>query len=269
MEGLACRACGAPLSSSDLDRRLAIVTCAHCGGIFDLARRTDRQAPTQSARFAPPAPPRVSAGAPPVAPELLPKEPVERAPVPLPDGFRVEEDGRNLRVQWRWFRPRAILLAFFCVGWNSALVSWYWALLGPEAREPDLLGLLFPVAHVAVGLGLTYYTLALFLNTSTVAVNRVRLRIQHAPLPWRPTPNLSSRSIEQLYVMRHVSNRKNGLAAVTYDLRAVTREDRALKLLGGLDDLHQALWLEQEIERQLDIRDRPVAGEVKGDGVQI
>ena len=56
---------------------------------------------------------------------------------------------------------------------------------------------------------------------------------------------------------------------MTYELRAVTRDHQGLLLLRGLHSLDQALWLEQEIELLLDIRDRPVAGELKSDDAQL
>jgi hypothetical protein len=46
---------------------------------------------------------------------------------------------------------------------------------------------------------------------------------------------------------------------------AVTREHTGVLLLERLDTLQQALWLEQELEERLDIRDRPVAGEYLGE----
>ena len=38
MESLSCKVCGAPLKADAVDRRLAIVTCHHCGSIFDLTK---------------------------------------------------------------------------------------------------------------------------------------------------------------------------------------------------------------------------------------
>ncbi|MCO4771904.1 MAG: hypothetical protein KDA24_17870 [Deltaproteobacteria bacterium] len=244
------------MDASDLDRRLGIVSCRHCGAIYDLTRKGAR--PTAEV------PPFGGAE---VAAEAPPKESLDRAPAPLPEGFQVER-GREglLRVRWRWFRPVAFFLVFFCVAWDGFLITWYSMGLASGDQMP-LIFFLFPLAHVAVGVGLTYWTAALFLNRSTVTVTRDELRVSHGPLPWFPSPRISVGELEQLYVERKVSHRKNG-TTVTFKVMAVTRSHTGRKLIGGLEELRQALYLEQEIEQVLGIRDRPVAGEHRDEGVQ-
>jgi hypothetical protein len=249
VRSLSCRACGAAFTADAVDRRLAIVSCAHCGALFDLAARADR-VPTGDA--ATPVTLSLEAAPSGSAPE--------RAPVPLPDGFTVSDRRGTLAVRWRWFRFKHLLMLFFCVAWDSFLVFWY----GIALTQPDTpwLMVVFPLAHVAVGVGLTYATLAGLLNRTTIQVDATRLTVRHGPVPWRPQPTLMRRELEQLYVTREVSRGKNGVS-VTFSVRAVTRDHSGLALVKGLDQLDQALWLEQEIERHLDLRDRAVAGELR------
>ncbi|MFW5921545.1 MAG: hypothetical protein ACOCUS_06870 [Polyangiales bacterium] len=127
---------------------------------------------------------------------------------------------------------------------------------------------IFPIAHVAVGVGITYGALATLLNTTTVRVTRGELHVRHFPLPWWPAPRIPTNALEQLYVERKVTSTKNG-TKVRWNLRAVTRGHSGQKIVGGLEDMDQALYLEQEIESVLDIRDRAVAGEYRpGQGAQ-
>jgi len=109
---------------------------------------------------------------------------------------------------------------------------------------------------------ITYATLAGLLNRTTITVDAARLTVRHGPVPWRPLPTLARGEIEQLYVTREVSRGKNGVS-VSFSVRAVTRGHSGLPLVKGLDQLDQALWLEQEFEQHLDLRDRPVAGELR------
>jgi len=237
------------MSASDLDRRLGIVSCRHCGAIYDLTREDQRPLLETPA----PPPPR--------------RESMDRAPAALPSKFVVDmSHGDRLRIRWRWFRPMALFLVFFCIAWDGFLVTWYG--LGLAMGDAPLIMFLFPLVHVAVGVGLTYYTLALLVNTTTVAVSRGGLRVRHAPMPWAPSPTLRVTDLEQLYVERKVRHNKNG-TSVTFQLMAVTRDHSGRKLVGGLEELGQALYLEQEIERTLGIRDRPVAGEHRGDSTQL
>ena len=143
-----------------------------------------------------------------------------------------------------------------------------WRVIDDGPGSMQLVMLLFPLVHVAVGVGITYRALAGLLNTSSVQVADRMLSVRHFPLPWWPAPKIPVDSLEQLYVSKKVKHGKN-TATVTYELRAVTREHHGRKLLGGLQTLDQALWLEQEIELLLGIRDRPVAGEDKGGDGQL
>jgi hypothetical protein len=238
------------MSASDLDRRLGIVSCRHCGAIYDLTR-VGR-------------PPTDAADSPPVER----KESLDRAPAAMPHGFTVEKGGSDLlRIRWRWFKPMALFLVFFCVVWNGILIGVYSLGTSTDAGLPFIV-YLFPLGHVAVGLGLTYYTVALFLNRTTVTVKPHELRVRHAPLPWSPSHTIPVRDLEQLYVERKVTHTKNG-TDVTFQLMAVTRAHTGRELIGGLSELDQALYLEQEIESVLGLRDRPVAGEHREDGVQL
>ncbi|MBK8974298.1 MAG: hypothetical protein IPM29_00070 [Planctomycetes bacterium] len=252
MDALKCRACGAALRAEDLDRRLGVVTCGHCGGIFDLTRyeRADGAEAGVAARPAEPA--------------------VERAPVALPERFTVDRGAVGFRVSWRWFSPVAWFLLVFAIAWNGFLVGWYAIATGDVGPGGPMrwVMVLFPLGHVAVGLGIGYFALAKLLNTTGVEVDAHELRVTHRPLPWRAPPRLPTADVEQLYVVQRVSHGKDGATSTSWDLCAVTRENAALKLIRGLEQLEQALWLEQEIERTLQIRDRPVAGEFRGARVQ-
>jgi hypothetical protein len=238
------------MDAGDLDRRLGIVTCSHCGAIYDLTRRAGRDAVLPDATQA-----------------LSKDEAPERAPAALPPKFSVDRKGtERLRVTWRWVDAKGLFLLFFAIAWDAFLVNWY--AIGLSSDDAPLIMLLFPIVHVAVGVGITYSALANLLNRTVLTVTRGTLRVKHSPLPWYPAPTIPTRDLEQLYVERAVSHTKNG-TTVRWILRAVTREHTGLKVLPALDELSQALWLEQEIEDVLGIRDRPVAGEYEpGEGAR-
>ena len=74
---------------------------------------------------------------------------------------------------------------------------------------------------------------------------------------------MPTKDIEQLYATRKVTQGKNGTTE-TFELHGIRRDHSRFKILGGLEKLEQALWLEQEIEGLLGLRDRSVSGEVVG-----
>jgi len=191
-------------------------------------------------------------------------------PAPMPERITRELLPSGLRLSYRWLNASAYFLVFFCVLWNTFLVFWYatatadldWskgldALLGPR-----LMMLLFPLLHVAVGIGLTYFTACLFVNRTVIDVSPREIRVQVGPLPWRGNLAVAPAQIGQIYREEIVRHTKNG-RSVSYHLSVATKDGKKLKLLSGVPSADQALYLEQEIERHLGIRDQPVTGEMR------
>jgi len=191
-------------------------------------------------------------------------------PAPIPERITRELLPSGLRLSYRWLKPAAYFLVAFCVFWNGFLVIWYAAatadldlskgfdaLLGPR-----LMMLLFPLLHVAVGIGLTYFTACLFVNRTIIDVSPREIRVQVGPLPWRGNVAVAPGQVAQVYREEIVRHTKNG-RSVSYHLSVATKDGRKLKLLSGVPSADQALFLEQEIERHLGIRDQPVTGEMR------
>lgn len=189
----------------------------------------------------------------------VPPPPV-RPPVPMPRGIRVEPTAGGFRILRRWFSPIFVVLAFFAAIWLGMLAFGYGMMVSSGA---PLFVMLFPLLHVGVGVGLGYWALCGFLNTTTVEAEGGRLTVRHRPLPWPGNATWAAAELSQVYVKEKVHRHKDGGETSTYDVLAVTREGRGTKLLSGLPDADSALFVEQEIERRLGIEDRPVAGEVE------
>lgn len=179
-------------------------------------------------------------------------------PVPLPRGVHLEDRGRDMVIVRRWYSPVYIFLAFFAVMWNAFLVVWYAAAFAGDA---PLLFKLFPLLHVAAGIGISYATLAGFLNRTTITVERDHLTVRHAPVPWSGNLDVSTLSLEQLYCTEKVHRGRNG-TTVRYGVEAVLKDGRNLKVVTGLDDREQALFIEERMERHLGIPDRRVRSEM-------
>lgn len=226
---LSCPACGAPLRAEDADVARRALRCAFCGAW---------------------------ASAPGGAPRLA----APRPPVDRPRSIRVEPTAFGVRIVRRWFSPVYLFLGFFCLVWNGILAAFYGIALGGGV---PFFALVFPVIHVAVGLGLAYVTLCGFLNRTVVEVGRGDvLSVRHGPLPWRGAVTLDATEVAQVYVTEKRTQHKGGGASSLFAVNARTRDGRRVVLVRGLlADLDHALFLEQELERHLRIADRPVPGE--------
>ena len=116
----------------------------------------------------------------------------------------------------------------------------------------------FPLIHVAVGVGLSYHTLALFLNRETLIIANGALTCTVGPVPWLGSGcDLPTRDIQQLYVVEKRGNK----GALSYRLHALVG-GIARPITTGFAKLEVVRYLEQAIEDELRIVDRAVQGEV-------
>ena len=233
---LNCRNCGKPIAAADVNIELAIAKCMACNSVFNFADQLGAKAGLAARR-----------------PE-----------VPMPGGITVDQWGPQLKIVRRWFSPVIIFLIFFCIAWDSFLVFWYaMAFSDLNGGGMGWMMIIFPVAHVAVGVGLTYFTIAGILNKTKLSVDVGQLTVRHGPLPWPGNRTLTTDELDQLYCTEHISRSGNSTSSSTsYRVNVATRDGKKIKLLSGLSDADQALYIEQKIEEHLGIEDRPVGGEI-------
>jgi hypothetical protein len=235
-----CTQCGKLIPAEDLNIDTAIGRCRACNAVFSFAKALEQESGGLPARQF---------------------KAEDRGKVPLPSGIRVDDQGDQVRYVRRWFSSQCVFLLFFCVLWDGFLVYWYAQAF--SRHGVPLMAVLFPLLHVAVGVGLTYFTVCGFVNSTIVEVGSGVISVRHRPLPWWGNRTFESADVDQLYCRRRIVHGKNTTREV-YDLRAITKDGREVKLLSTLEEPEQALYLEQEIERRLRIKDRPVKGEYRG-----
>ena len=175
--------------------------------------------------------------------------------------YKITEDSGDLNISYRWMACQAYFLIFFCLVWNGFLVTWY----SIAFSTGELIMVLFPIIHVAVGVGLTYYTICLFINRTYIQVNRNEISIRFAPLPWLGAKKIDAQDITQFYVKEKKSSSKNG-TNYTYQLWYKNSSGIDKKFAAGpaISSSEDAQFLEQKIENFLGIQDTPVQGEFQG-----
>lgn len=184
-------------------------------------------------------------------------QPKARPLRPRPREVTIEKSDGRLEISWRWFSWKYLPLAFFCVAWDSFLCFWYSMAFSTGA--PWIM-IVFPIAHLAVGAGLTYYTLAGFLNRSWLHLDREYFTVGHGPLPWWGNLHVPVTQVGQLYCKEKPGKKNSGQ---TYQLSVVLKDGRKKDLLSNLDSPEIGFYIEHQIESWLKIPDRPVRGEMK------
>ncbi|MFK7936995.1 MAG: hypothetical protein AB8G22_26000 [Saprospiraceae bacterium] len=183
----------------------------------------------------------------------------------VPEHFSVEELITELQISWRWYTPMYYFTAFFSLIWMGFLAFFYYLMLagGITDSEFGYVTLLFPIIHVVAGIGITYWTICGFVNTTTVVIDVYDIMVNHHPLPWPGGKVvIDKKTVEQLYVTEKVNRGKNN-TSVTYRVHAILKSGKSKVLLKGITDKDEAQFLERKMEKFLRIEDRPVTGEVK------
>jgi hypothetical protein len=224
---LHCPYCNTEIPAADVSLERMVAKCAACSAVFGFE---DQLAAAPSPR---------------------------RMEQPLPKGLVVDRQGYELMITRRWLSAKFFFLVFFCLFWDGFLCVWYSIALSQRVWIMAL----FALGHTAVGLGLTYYTLAGFLNRTLIRVSPSQLDVSHGPLPWWGSRHLDSGGIAQVFCKERITRGKT--TTITYEVLAATHAGVQEKLVNGLDNSDQALYLEQEIERFLNIKDAPVVGELR------
>ena len=175
---------------------------------------------------------------------------------PRPGQVSLQKDADRLELVWCWFSWKYLPLAFFCIAWDSFLCFWYSIAFSMDA--PWIM-IVFPIAHLAVGVGLTYFTLAGFLNHSNVVIDRENFSVSHGPLPWLGNLRVPVSQVEQIYCQEKSGRRNN---SPTYQLSVILKNEGKKNLLSNLDSPEIGFYMEHQIENWLNIADRPVRGEL-------
>ncbi|MBV9109513.1 MAG: hypothetical protein JO306_08920 [Gemmatimonadetes bacterium] len=226
---IVCPNCRVPVAAEDIDLSSGLAKCRTCNNVF---RFTD-------------------------TPELAAPAAAPRPAADRPGNVVISETPGGLALDYRWFSPKYIFMAFFCLFWDGFLVFWYTIGVGTG----NLIMLLFPILHVAVGIGITYVTVAGFVNTTSVRIDRSRIRVWHHPLPFGRRIDIETGAVKQLFCEERINRGRNGVW-YSYDLLASLKDGTRKRLLANADTPQLPVFLEQHAESWLGIRDEPVIGEM-------
>lgn len=242
---IACPSCDAPVSGDLVRPSRKVAVCPACDATVRLEREGEGW---RAIGFTAPA-----------APEGLTVE-VDAPPARRGGGYRdaISEPGRLL-VTRRWWTPAVIFLTFFVIAWDSFLIFWYSTALfgvGASAGGFGIVMIVFPLAHVAAGVGLTWWVLATWLNRTRVEVSAGRLSCTHGPVPWpfgRPQP-VALESVE-LFEFEEVqpkfNNKGRSATGRSWRVLARTRDGRKIPVVTRLADEAQARFLARRLDQQL------------------
>ncbi len=217
-----CASCSSPIPADDIDLPHMIAKCRACDSVFSIEGPKLAPAPRRSALERPP----------PKGIEVV----VERPFAELGQGAAYREPDESaepgaLTIRRRWFHPAGLFLLVFAIVWDSFLVFWYGIAFSTGG---PLIMVIFPLGHVAAGVGITYFSLATLLNRTTIHADAQAITVTHRPVPWRYAGRVPVDTLERIYVDESAT-RRNGQAF--FRVLAETRSEQDRVLVSGIPKL--------------------------------
>jgi len=228
---LACEQCGAPISAANINIDKAIAKCTQCGCVFSFEKDLPATEPAN-----------------------------ERFEIEMPDGIDVLHLASELTLYIKWSSAFNKFLIMFAAIWNSVVLLFVLV----AVLTGQWIVLLFISVHLAVAIRLTYYLIALRYNTTEISVTKLRIAIKHKPIwvPFFKNREVETYHIKQLYTSSYVAGTVNKQPQNAYEVKLVTKSDQTIRLIHGLKRPVQAKYIEQEIEKYLQIKNVRMEGEL-------
>lgn len=224
MAKISCKNCGKDIPAENVNIQKAIAKCQSCDCIFQFDDQIE----------------------------------LSRPEVGMPDKYEVLKLRSSIDISYSWLSPKYYALVFFTLFWNGFMAVWYYLAL----TDGEWFMALFGVLHLGVGIFLFYTTLAGFVNSTHINATRNRLEIRHRPLWWMGNRAVEVSEIDQLFCKLQVNNSENG-TTYAYHLYMIDKNKKHTKLISNMESPDQVLYLEQEIENFLGIKNRRVKGELE------
>ncbi len=222
-----CKNCGSVIPARNIDLNGQIAKCDHCDSVFNCKDELSKVSNNM------------------------------RDDIKLPDGIKIKRYFSGLNIERRWLNSKYVFLAFFTILYGFYFFDYI------TSPTPESYRITSPTSVQAlVGVALTYIVLSGCINKTNIIVNPQSLIIKHGPIPAWGNKNLNARDLKQLYSIERVSYSKKGRPDHSYEMHAETKSGEDIKLLNGLENKEQILYIEQEIERFLKIKDERVIGEI-------
>jgi hypothetical protein len=175
--------------------------------------------------------------------------------IPIPDKIDVRTTFDGITISRKWFSLKAIPLAIFAAVWDSFLFFWYSTAFNSD--DAPWIMIVFPLGHVAVGIGITYFAISSFLNKTDISISPDELKVKTSPLKWIGDKTIRTSDIQSLSIRE-----KNGENGSSYTVFYVDTNNRQRKLISNLSEPEHADYYLLKIQQILGI-DANQSGEVQ------
>ena len=177
--------------------------------------------------------------------------------VPIPEKFSVFHDRDKLVIRRKWFGPIVFFLIPFTLCWDGFMVFWFYKAF----TAGEWMMAAFGSIHALVGVGMTYFIICTFANSTDITIDPRHVSVKIHPFPWPGGKDIPTTDIAQLYCDKQVTQTKNGTSK-SYSVKIIDKHGKSTKLIAGLRDVQEAKFIEDKVESILGIENQPVTGEI-------
>lgn len=168
--------------------------------------------------------------------------------LPIPEGLDIIQTPQSAIIRRTWFSHVVWILIPFCIFWNGFLIFMYSSMLKHGSGASLLPMLLFPLFHVAIGVGLTYLVICTFVNKTDIVLESSSLTVKTHPLPWLGNKSLPASAMTRFLVRERFTQSENS-TRVSYSIYYVDVTNREQRLVTGLKTREQADYIATSLTR--------------------
>lgn len=176
----------------------------------------------------------------------------------LPKMMEIFNNYDHLKITRRWYRKSAWLMLVGGIVW-LAIIGFTEELHMASSINIDDYVKLFVLSVAPVAFILVAFVQ--FVNKTEIFVSKEVLIVRHYPIPWFGSFKISSENIKQLYAKEKIKSSGDNIIT-EYATHLISHDNKEIVLVKSLKDRKHALFIEQEIEKYLNIKDKKVRGEL-------
>lgn len=170
----------------------------------------------------------------------------------LPKRMKIDYYDDYMHIQKKWMGQSTLIIGLLCLAWAAVFVRTY-KIIAQGINSGDVPLIMLAILFAAGAVLLGYFLVANWLNKTDIFVNKQLIEIKISPVPWRGNMRLNAAKIEEFSVEKHVAGSEKK-RKVTYAVLFRQNNDKITKLVSGLENKDQALFIEQKIENYLGLK---------------
>jgi hypothetical protein len=126
----------------------------------------------------------------------------------LNDKYKIQQDGREIEITWRWRKPIHWALLAFSLFWCFITISAIFSILTFEDHLRPLEVLPLPLIHLFVGTIGASFAAIYFFNKTTIKANSQYMSLAHHPISWRGGAKFDASDVADILVESNRRSRK-------------------------------------------------------------